>query len=127
MNPGLINEFLRQKKFAVAGSFRNESKVAYRILKDLISKGYEVYPVNPNMKKVEELTCYASVLDIPETVGVVDLVTPPEVTEKIVEQCAKKGITRIWMQPGAESEKAIELCKSNNIKVVHSVCVMMHS
>jgi len=31
----LIKDFLEQKKFAVIGSFRNESKYAYRILKVL--------------------------------------------------------------------------------------------
>jgi predicted CoA-binding protein len=36
----LVIDFLRQKKFAVAGSFRNKDKFAYRALVDLIEKGY---------------------------------------------------------------------------------------
>jgi predicted CoA-binding protein len=28
------------------------------------------------------------------------------------------GITMVWMQPGSESEKAIQYCKDNGIDVV---------
>lgn len=121
----LIKEFLLQKNFAVVGSFRNESKYAYKILKNLKQKGYEVYPVNPKLKEVEGLKCYPTILDIPITVDVVDIVTPPAVTEQIVKQCFKKGITRIWLQPGAESETAIRFCQENNIKVIYNACIML--
>ena len=123
----LVKEFLRQKRFAVAGSFRNESKVAYRILRTLTSKGYTVIPVNPRLKEVDGLTCYPSIRDIPGAVDVVDLVTPAEVTEKIVRECKEKGITRVWMQPGAESRDAVRFCKENGIRVIYNLCVMMQA
>jgi len=123
----LVKDFLKQKRFAVIGSFRNESKYAYKILKTLKNKDYEVYPVNPKLKEVYGITCYPTVKDIPVVVDVVDIVTPPAVTEKIVLECKEKGITRVWMQPGAESEKAIKFCKDNDIDVIHSLCVMMES
>ena len=121
----LIKDFLKQKRFAVIGSFRNESKYAYQILKALKDKGYEVYPVNPRLKKVEGLTCYISVKDIPVICDVADIVTPPAVTERIVRECKEKGITRVWLQPGAESNEAIKFCKENDINVVYNLCVMM--
>lgn len=121
----LINEYLCQKHFAVIGSFRDESKYAYKILKNLKQKGYRVYPVNPRLKEVEGVKCYPSILDIVEPIDVVNIVTPPVVTEQIVKQCLQKGITRVWMQPGAESKKAIEYCNIHNIKVVYNACVML--
>ena len=123
----LTKNFLKQKRFAVIGSFRNESKYAYQILKALKEKGYEVYPVNPRLKEVEGLTCYPSIGDIPGGVDVADIVTPPEVTERIVKECKEKGIARIWMQPGAGSENAIKFCKENGIDVVYNLCVMLES
>ena len=122
---GLVKDFLKQKSFAVAGSFRNESKYAYRILKTLKEKGHEVYPVNPHLREVDGLTCYPSVKEIPDPVDVVDIVTPPQITEKIVGECKEKGISRVWIQPGAESQTAIKFCKDNNIEVVYNLCVMM--
>lgn len=123
----LVKDFLKQRRFAVAGSFRNESKYAYRILKTLKEKGYEVYPVNPRLREVNGLTCYPSVKEIPESVDVVDIVTPPQITEKIVGECKEKGISRVWIQPGAESQTAIEFCKDNSIEVVHNLCIMMNA
>jgi len=120
----LIEEFFSQKTIAVVGSFRNESKFAYKILMHLKNKGYEVYPVNPNLKEVEGIKCYPSIIDLPLVVDLVDIVTPPKVTEEIVKQCLQKGIKRVWIQPGAESELAIKFCKDNNIKVVYNACIM---
>lgn len=121
----LISDFLAQKRFVVAGSFRNESKYAYKILKMLKNKGYEVYPVHPTIKEVEGQLCYSSIKDIPFTIDVVNLVTPPPVTEKILVECKDKGIRKIWLQPGAENESAIRFCKENNMEVIYQACMIM--
>ncbi|MBN1526404.1 MAG: CoA-binding protein [Candidatus Omnitrophica bacterium] len=121
----LITDFLAQKSFVVAGSFRNESKYAYRILKTLKNKGYEVYPVHPTIKEIEGQRCYPSVKDIPFRVDVANLVTPPPATERILAECKEKGIRKIWLQPGAENENAVKFCKDNGMEIVYRVCVMM--
>lgn len=123
----IIKEFLAQRNIAVAGSFRSKEKVAYKILLQLKGKGYNVFPVNPSLTEVEGLKCYCAVSDISFVVDAVDIVTPPEATEKIVEDCKKKNIKYVWMQPGAESEKAIKFCNDNNIKVIHNACLMVES
>jgi uncharacterized protein len=123
----LIKDFLSQKAFAVCGSFRNESKYAYKIFKDLISHGYEAFPVNPIISEVEGRKCYKSISDIPFAVDVVDIVTSPAVTEVILKECFERGIKRIWLQPGAQSQKVIDFCRDNNISVVHDVCVMIEA
>ena len=121
----LIRDFLSRKRFAVAGSFRDASKYAYRILKTLKGKGYEVYPVNPAIGEVDGQRCYPGVKDIPCRVDVVNLVTPPVVTERIVAECKELGIRKIWLQPGAESDAAIRFCRDNGMEVVYQVCIMM--
>jgi predicted CoA-binding protein len=40
------------------------------------------------------------------------------VTEKLVEDAHTVGIQRIWMQPGAESERAIERCRELGISLI---------
>jgi len=121
----LVKDFLKQRRFAVVGSFRNESKYAYQILKTLKNREYEVYPVNPSLKEVDNLICYPSVKDIPIVCDVANIITSPKITEKIVQECKEKGITRVWLQPGAESHEVIEFCQENNIKVIYDLCVML--
>jgi len=122
----LIKEFMAQKKFALVGASDNPEKYSHQIFKNLKSRGYEVYPVNPRLKEFEGARCYASLADIPVKVEVVDFVVPPEVTEEILKECKKLGLSRIWLQPGSESEAAIDYCHKNNLKVVHDVCVMLN-
>jgi predicted CoA-binding protein len=121
----LIKEFMKQKRFAVVGATDNPQKYGNQVVKNLKLRDYEVYPVNPRLKELEGLACYPSLADIPIKVDVVDFVVPPEATEAILKQCKELGLSRIWLQPGSESETAITFCHDNNLKVVHSVCVMM--
>jgi len=122
----LIREFMDQKRFAVVGATDNPDKYGNRIVKNLRNRGYEVYPVNPKLEEVEGLKCYPSIAEIPVRVDVVDFVVPPKATEEILTQCKELGLDRIWLQPGSESEAAITFCQDNNLKVVHSVCVMLN-
>jgi predicted CoA-binding protein len=122
----LIKEFMAQKKFAVVGATDNTEKYGNQVLRNLRDRGYEVYPVNPRLKEVEGMKCYASVTDLPVKVDVVDFVVPPAATETILRECLELGLDRIWLQPGSESEDAIGFCQDNNLKVVHDVCVMLN-
>ncbi len=53
------------------------------------------------------------------------MVVPPAVTEQVVKEAQELGLTRIWMQPGAESESAIAYCHEHGIEVVHNACAMV--
>ena len=46
------------------------------------------------------------------------IVTPPPVTEKLVEAAAIAGITRLWMQPGAESAAAVRRAGELGLSVI---------
>ncbi len=122
----LIKEFIAQKKFAVVGATDNPEKYGHQVLVNLKNRDYEVYPVNPRLETIEGMKCYATLSELPVKVDVVDFVVPPAATESILDECLKLGLNRIWLQPGSESEAAIRFCQENNLKVVHSVCVMMN-
>jgi predicted CoA-binding protein len=122
----LIKEFLAQKRFAVVGATDNVEKNGNRIFKNLTKRGYEVYPVNPNLKEIEGVKCYPTLADIPVKVDVVDFVVPPKVTESILKECKELGLDHIWLQPGSESDAAIAYCRDNNLKVVYGTCVMLN-
>ncbi|NPV91799.1 MAG: CoA-binding protein [Firmicutes bacterium] len=122
-----VNEFLAQKKLAVIGVSREGDKVSNQVVKNLRRKGYQVFPVNPKADQIDGETCYPSVAGLPEKVGGVVLVIPPEETEKVVRDLDEFGIKRVWMQPGAESFDAIEYCESKGINAVYGNCIMVLS
>lgn len=126
MNEESIKAFLNKKNIlAVVGASRDPEKYGYQVFKDLKSAGYEVYPVNPNAQEIIGDKCYPSLEKLPVKPDVVDMVVPSRVTEHAVETCKKLKITKVWMQPGSESEKAIRFCEENSIDVVHGVCIMI--
>ncbi|MFC1899943.1 CoA-binding protein [Chloroflexota bacterium] len=122
----LIKEFISQKKFAIVGATENPEKYGNKVFKNLTSRGYEVYPVNPNLKELEGVKAYAKFGDIPVKVDVVDFVVPPAVTKAVLWECKQSGLNRVWLQPGSENADAIAYCHKNNMKVVYGACVMQN-
>ena len=126
MDERLIEEFLNKKNvIAIVGASKDPEKYGHRVYKDLKSGGYKVYPVNPNADEILGDKCYPSLEALPEKPDVVDVVVPPKVTEEVVKNRKKLGITKVWMQPGSESETAIKFCKDNNIAVIFGKCIMV--
>jgi len=120
-----IEGFLTAKTLAIAGVSRSGKGFGNLVLKDLTGKGYEMYPVHPEVDEVGGVRCFRSISDLPKEVGGLVLVVPPNQTEKLVRQAKEAGINRVWMQQGAESTEAIRYCKENGIDAVNGECIMM--
>jgi uncharacterized protein len=120
-----IRDFLSQKTIAMAGLSRNEKAFSSSIKKELAAKGYRIIPVNPNAESIGGEECYPTLAAIPEKVGAVLVVTSPAQSEKIVRDAAAAGITRVWLQQGAQSDAAVKACKEMGLTSVWGRCVMM--
>ena len=120
-----VEDFIAQERLAVVGVSREGKKFGNMAYKELKEKGYKLYPVHPQVEVIEGDICYPSLSDLPEEVDGVLIVLPPSETEKVVVEAYHAGITRVWMQQGAESDAAIRYCEENGISVVHGECVLM--
>lgn len=120
-----VEKFLAQKHIAVVGVSRKRQKFGNAVYTELKKKGYQVYPVNPNMESLAGEPCYARLKDIPGPVDAVVLVVKPAVCETLVKEAKDAGITHIWMQQGSHSDTAIRYCQENNMTVIANECVMM--
>jgi len=128
-----INDFLSQRRIAVAGVSRNKSNhpvgnLIYHRLKDL---GHDVFPVNPRMPVFEGDRCYPDLKSIPGGVDGVVIITCPETTARIVRECADAGVRRIWMHASTAkgssvSAEAVEFCRQHDITVIAGACPMMY-
>jgi hypothetical protein len=114
-----------KKIIAVVGVSKDEKKFGFKVFKDMIKKGQSVYGINPKADVILGRKIYSKIQDIPEKPDLVITVVPPEVTEKIVDDCISVGIKEIWMQPGSESEKAIKKAQDNRISVIYNACIML--
>jgi predicted CoA-binding protein len=131
---GLVQDFLAQKRVAVIGVSEKRDtgcNLAYNKFKE---NGYQVFAVNPHITTFHGDPCYPDLKSVPEKVDAVFILTKPQVTEQIVQQCVDLGIKHVWMhcmmgtKPGlaagmtSVSPAAVELCKANGITVIPGAC-----
>ena len=93
----LVDDFLAQKRIAVAGVSREGNGTANLIYDKLKSTGHIVYAINPNATTIGGDPCYPDVKSTPEKPDAVMIVTTPDVTDKIVRDCAEADIKRVRM------------------------------
>jgi acyl-CoA synthetase (NDP forming) len=81
---------------AVIGANNNEGSWGYNALKKLISHSPEikrqVYAVNPNTPKIQGLTAYKSILDIPDPVELAIIVVAGGFVPDVLRQCVQKKV-----------------------------------
>jgi len=127
-----VNDFLSQKRIAIAGVSANRDINGNRIYRKFRESGYSVFAINPNAKTVEGDPCYPDLKSIKEGVDGVFIITRPEETEKIVAQCAQTRVSRVWMHRSFKfignsvSEAAVGYCRENGIAVIPGACPMMY-
>ena len=128
-----VQDFLAQKRIAVAGVSRNGGNhpVGNLIYKRLKTAGHDVFAVNPHMQTFEGERCYPDLKSIPGGVDGVVIITRPEVTDRIVHDCTDAGVRRVWMHQSmaakgsSVSPTAVEYCDSHGISVIAGACPMM--
>ncbi len=115
----------KDKTYAIIGASNNPEKYGNIVLKDLKDSGFKVIPINLHEEEILGLKVYKSVLDYPENIDVAVTIVPPQVTEEVLKQVKEKGINIVWMQPGSESEAAIQFCKDNGLEYKNDDCIML--
>jgi predicted CoA-binding protein len=122
-------EFLAQKRIAVAGVSRDPNQPANLIYRRLRQTGHEVFAVNPNADEVEGDACFAAVTDIPGGVDGVVVVTPAAVAPAVVADCAAAGVPRVWLHrglgAGSLSDEAVDACREHGLAVIPGGCPNM--
>ena len=120
-----MDDFLAQETFAIVGVSRDPKKFGSIVYRDLKKKGFNVVAVNPKMDSIDGEPCYPDLKSLPNPVGGIVVIVPPDRTGMVVRDAKVAGITKVWMQKGAESKAAIQYCEENGMSVVHHHCIMM--
>ena len=122
-------EFTLKKDYiyAVIGASKNPNKYGFKIIQNLKSKNFSLIPINPKSGEILGFPVFPKINDVPQKIDVVIFVVPFSLTEKILPEVKKLGIDKVWMQPGAQSRKAIQYCLDNNIKCIHDTCIMIEN
>lgn len=116
---------LKNKNIVVVGVSHRPEKYGHKIFRDLMNAGYSVQGVSVRGGEVLGRKIYRSLKELETVPEVVVTVVPAQITEQIVEECRELGIKEIWMQPGSESQKAVEKAGQYGLKVTANACIMI--
>jgi len=123
---GDVDAFLSTGPYAVVGASTDRAKYGNKLLRAYLQNDKAVYPVNPRASEVEGLAAYPDLASLPVKPHGVSIITPPAVTERVVDEAIDLGIKHLWMQPGAESDAAIARAREKGVNVVaHGPCALV--
>lgn len=121
----IIEDFLENKKLAIAGVSRNPKKFGHVVYEDLKKKGYQVLAVNPVAESINGDPSFKSVNDLPGDVRHLLILTPKKDTDAVLREAINKGITNIWVQQMSETADTIRIAEEYDIELITGKCIFM--
>ena len=132
----MLDKIFNPKSIAVIGAPKEEGKVGYAIMKNLMvfkeqNKEHKIYPINPKYEEVFGLKCYKSVLDVENNIDLAVIAIPSKFVPMALEECGKKGIkgaiiiTAGFSEVGNNKleEELKEIAKKYNIRIIGPNCL----
>ncbi len=120
-----IEAFFHNRTFALFGLSARPKSISLDVYDLMTKKGYQVFPVNPNSTKVRDIECYANVGEIPVKPEAAIIVTKPEISKVIANDCFALGIKDLWFQLQTMDDSLKSWCEENDINWINS-CVLLH-
>ena len=109
---------------AVVGLSNSPLRPSHGVSAYMQTNGYRIIPVNPKIKGALGEKAYASLLDVPEKIDIVNIFRRPEFVEEVVDQAIQLKVPAIWMQEEVINEKAAEKARKAGIFVVMDRCIL---
>jgi predicted CoA-binding protein len=120
-----ITELLkRAKTIAVVGLSNSPLRPSHGVSAYMQMQGYRIIPVNPKIHGALGERSYPSLLDVPETIDIVNIFRRPEFAEDVVDQAIQLKVPAIWMQETVINERAAEKARKAGIFVVMDQCIL---
>jgi uncharacterized protein len=123
--PDAIADLLkRAKTIAVVGLSNSPLRPSHGVAAYMQTQGYRIIPVNPNIRGSLGEKSYASLLEVPEKIDIVNIFRRPEFVEEVVDQAIQLKVPAIWMQEQVVHERAAKKARLAGIFVVMDRCIL---
>jgi predicted CoA-binding protein len=123
--PDSIADLLkRSKTIAVVGLSNSPLRPSHGVSAYMQMNGYRIIPVNPKIKEALGENAYATLLDVPDKIDIVNIFRRPEFVEEVVDQAIRLKVPAIWMQEEVVNEKAAHKARQAGIFVIMDSCIL---
>lgn len=126
----MLDAFFSPAAVAVIGASREETKLGYAVMRNLVTGGYpgRLFPINPKADEILGHKAYPSVLAVPEPIDLAVLVIPYQFVPGALRECAQKGVPAAVIisagfreagREGVEREReVIAIAKAAGIRII---------
>ena len=111
----------------VLGASPKANRYSNMAVRQLLSNGYRVIPVNPGHSEIEGLDTVAHLNDIEENVHTLTLYLSPQWSERIEEDIISLNPGRVIFNPGTESNILKKSLKESGIPYIEACTLVMLS
>jgi hypothetical protein len=123
-DPQTIQRVLHTARtIAIVGLSPNELRASYFVGYYLKRHGYRVIPVNPRESEILGEKSYASLLDIPERVDVVDVFRAPAALPEIARAAVAIQAGALWCQYGVINAEGAQIAEDGGVPVIMDRCL----
>jgi hypothetical protein len=119
-----IKKIFQMKTIAVVGMSPKPERPSHYVAMYMKEQGYNIIPVNPGHNEISGMKSFPSLLDIPQTIDVVDVFRRSEYVLPIVESAVTVGAKALWLQDGVINEDGSALAKKAGLLVVMNDCML---
>ena len=113
----------RHRRIAMVGVSGSPTRASYRAMVHMLSKGYVVYPINPQYKEILGISCCRSLLELDQPVDIVDVFRKPDTVMPLVDEARQIGAKVLWLQIGVINEQAAQKARECGMDVIMDRCV----
>ena len=122
-----VDEFLAHPAIALAGASRSGKKFGNLAMRELRARGYRVHPIHPMGGTIDGVECVTSFAHLREPVEALLVVVPPIAALDVLRDAAGAGVRYVWLQQGAESDHALQLCRDLGLVMIAGESILMHA
>ena len=110
---------------AILGASADRAKFGNKAIRAHLQQGYDVYPVNPKGGEIEGLTVYKTLAEVPVTrLHRISVYLPPKILLGMLDEIAAKGCDELWLNPGSESDEALEKARSLGLEPIQACSIV---
>ena len=112
------------KRIAMVGASDKPDRASNRVMAFLLSKGFDVVPVNPQLagKMIHGKTVVKDLASVGRPIDMVDIFRASEFVAPIVDEAIILHAKSLWMQLGVIDEKAAAKAQAAGLTVVMDRC-----
>ena len=122
-DPAVVTRLLTAPgRWAVVGLSTNTARAAYSVSAYLQELGHDIVAVHPRAESVHGAPGYATVLDVPPPVDVVDVFVNSAHAGAVVDHAIEAGAHAVWLQLGVVDDAAARRALDAGLDVVMDRC-----